>query len=344
MRSKEPSSRRACTGLVAWLLSTLLGSLASPARAELPIPELARWEANMVSYGQTHCYAGSLDHVYYDAQRVYYQIADYTGDASWTTCAQRAESVYRDQYVLPNNGSVPGYWNFTTGLRLDFERTGDTRSKTAVVLLSQNASYAHDRPLDWTRSADLSREVAYAIVSYIEAEATGEPKRQRRTDLVNQAYDHMDQWFVRFAWPGPWQASPQETHRLSPFMVGLTAHSLIRDWEQTKDARLIPTLRRAADWMWANAWIARDESMWYESLDRSLGAPDLNLLIAPIYGFLYRQTGDTKYRDQGDALFAGGVRRAWLGAGKQFDQNYWWSFDYVTWRTVAGPPASLTSR
>lgn len=121
-------------------------------------------------------------------------------------------------------------------------------------------------------------------------------------------------------------------------MVGLTAHTLIRDWEETGDPRLLPALRRAADWLWANAWIPADESMWYESLDTSHGAPDLNLLIAPIYAFLYWQTGETKYLDQGDAFFAGGVKSAYLGSGKQFDQNYWWSFDYVNWRSGAGDP------
>src|SRR3989442_15051325 len=121
-------------------------------------------------------------------------------------------------------------------------------------------------------------------------------------------------------------------------MVGLTAHTLIRDWEQPHDSRLIPALRLAADWMWANAWIPRDASMWEDSRYRSSGAPDANLLIAPIYAFLYWQTGDTKYRDQGDQIFAGGVTGAWLGDGKHFNHNYWWSFDYVKWRT-AGPVA-----
>ncbi|TMI76994.1 MAG: hypothetical protein E6H05_01940 [Bacillati bacterium ANGP1] len=333
------------TFLTCMFLFQPLGSIdvlaPSPVFAQ-SIPYLSQWETNMRTYGSLHCVLGTLDQVYYDAERVYYQIADYTGDPSWLNCSQLAETVYRDQYVLPNNGSVPGHWNFTTGLRLDAQRTADAQSKTAAVLLSQHAAFATDgTPLAWTQSADYSREVAYAVVSYIDAQALGEPLRQRRIDLVTQAYDHMAQWFVRFAWPGPWQQSPQETIRLAPFMVGLTAHTLIRDWEQTKDSRLIPTLRLAADWMWANAWIPSTQAMWYEFPDQgqpccqaSGPAPDLNLLIAPIYAFLYRQTGETKYRDEGDAIFAGGVAQAWLGGGKQFDQNYWWSFDYVTWRSA----------
>jgi hypothetical protein len=63
------------------------------------------------------------------------------------------------------------------------------------------------------------------------------------------------------------------------------------------------------------------------------GAPDLNLLIAPAYAWLYSRTGDTTYRDRGDQIFAGGVKGAWLDGSKVFNQNYMWSFDYVKWRS-----------
>src|SRR5713226_3656929 len=169
------STRRLSTGFVARFLLSLLViapvMAPGPAAGQLPIPQLALWEANMVSYGQTHCNAlatpniSLLDQVYYDAQRVFLQIADFTGNAAWTTCAQRGAAIYRDLYVLPNNGMVPGYWNFTTGLRMDAQRTGSAASQTAVMLLSTNMWAADSEPLSWTVSADLSREVAYAILS-----------------------------------------------------------------------------------------------------------------------------------------------------------------------------------
>ncbi|MGH9189995.1 MAG: Ig-like domain-containing protein, partial [Acidimicrobiales bacterium] len=350
MGGKAPQTHRVHLSVVAWLLTTLLVIPVVPAGgAELPIPQLSLWESQMVTVGQQRCadLAGPSDdskfaNTYYDAQRVFYQIADYTGDTSWNACAQDAERHYRDYYVLPNNGGVPGYWNFTTGLRMDFERTGDLTSKNAALLLNENAAYSVYRPDVESPYIDFSREVAYAILGAINAEKLGEPRHPRRQVLVDQAYGHLDQWFVTFGWQQ--NPPPENQSRLAPFMVGLTAHSLVRDWEETGDSRLIPTLQRAADWMWANAWMPAYQAMWYENLDQTAGgaAPDLNLLIAPIYAFLYRQTGDTKYRDQGDQLFAGGVQLAWLGAGKQFDQSYWWSFDYVNWRTAGpiGPPDS----
>jgi hypothetical protein len=90
-------------------------------------------------------------------------------------------------------------------------------------------------------------------------------------------------------------------------------------------------------------WDATAQAMIYD-LNAAPPNPtaDLNLLVAPMYAFLYSMTGETKYRDQGDLLFAGGVQRAWLDGSKQFNQNYWWSFDYVVWRQrgVVGTPPS----
>jgi len=340
----RPSPSRRSLVQRSLFLTLLLTSLTSARAQEVPIPELSRWEHRMMQYGRKHCewhadrnhsFDERLAHTYYDEIRVMHQIADYTHDASWRDCAVAARNVYRDNYVLPNKGGIPGYWNFTDGLRLDYLRTTDAVSRASVLSLADRAAYASDSaPPEQTKNIDRSREVAYALLSYINAEALGAPRRSRRAILVSQAYDHLDQWFLRFAWRG-------STSQFSPFMVGLTAHSLIRDWEETRDPRLIPALRRAADWLWQNAWVARDESMLYQINPANIseggrstnGAPDLNLLIAPMYAFLAKYTGASAYREQADLLFKGGVRGAFLESPKQFNQNYWWSFDYVKWRS-----------
>ena len=57
-----------------------------------PVPSLAAWESKMLSYGTTHCnnlkgtsmsFDSKLAATYYDAEWVFFQIADYTGDSSW---------------------------------------------------------------------------------------------------------------------------------------------------------------------------------------------------------------------------------------------------------------------
>lgn len=324
-----------CAAAAAVLLTAFLagaGTSAPEAGPEpRPVPELDQWEAHMVRFGRALCdslaqplpFDDLLNAVYYDAQRVFYQIAEYTRDPAWLTCAQRAGAVYRDQYVLPRKGAVPGYWNFTHGLAMDYLRTGDIRSKNAVILLAENAAFARDgTPLAWTAPETVSREVAYAIMSYLDAELLGAPRRTRLPQLVDQALGHIEQWFVTKTYT-----------RIAPFMVGLTAEALILYHEKTRDPRIPPAIKTALDWLWANAWVSKDRAFWYESLDKTRGASDLNLLIAPAYAWLYRHTGDPVYRDRGDQIFTGGVKGAWVGSGKQFNQNYRWSFAYVKWRS-----------
>ena len=65
------------------------------------------------------------------------------------------------------------------------------------------------------------------------------------------------------------------------------------------------------------------------------GSPDVNMLIAPMFAWLFNQTGDAKYITRGDAVFAGGVKGAYLHGGKQFVQSYRLSFTYLTLRQAA---------
>lgn len=323
-------------------LSSALGSsLTSLGRSssQVRIPSLSVWESNMLSFGRMHCqnlldpsisFDSHLAATYYDAEWVYYQIADYTGDNSWLECAHAAQSIYRDLYVMPNNGVVPGYWNFSHGMARDLLSTGDQISKSGVLQLSQNASYAPDgTPLSWTENANMSREVAYAIMAYLNAEAVGAKHRSRTEQLITQALGHLDQWTVSHT-----------ADYVRPFMFSLTAHALISYDEQVGgNPKIFPSLKIAADWIWDNLWNSDAKAFKYTDHAVSSGgteaAPDLNLLIAPVYAWLWHQTGNSVYRDRSDQIFEGGVAGAWLANGKQFNQNYRWSFDFIKWRSMS---------
>jgi len=312
---------------------------------------LSAWESNMVAKGQQHCATATLDSTYYDAERVFYQIAAYTNNpATWIPCSQTKEAAYRNNYVIPNGGQLPGYWNFTKGMRIDFEQTGDTASQDAVILLSQKAAYARPGTLFYQIiDATLSREVSYSVMSYIDAEQVGNPQNPKLHAYIDVLLGHFDQWFVtkNYRCPGtcdPSAASNQ--YYIQPFMVGLGAEALIQYYEEVNpDPRIPAMLKIAADWMWAHAWDAPTKALWYQNWisDPALipagywpppenTAPDLNLLIAPVYAWLWRKTGDAAYRDRGDQVFVGGVSGAWLDGQKQFNQSYRWSFDFVKWR------------
>jgi len=303
------------------------------------LPQLPAWEANMRSYGGAHCdratilanstWEGSV--WYYDGERVYYQIADYTRDPSWAACARYVEEMYRDTYVLPNNGALPGWRLFTRGMTLDYQKTGDEASRTGAIAISLNAAFAAPNSfLPYAISAYSSREIAYSILSYLDAEELGSDRHPRLDEYVEIALGHLDQWF-----------GSRTLDYVQPFMVGLTSEALIRYFRASGDPRVLPSLRMAAEWLWTHAWVSADQAFWYESYPYggtfsgtypTQGSPDLNLLIAPLYGWLYQQTGDPVWIARGDQVFAGGVLGAWLGGGKQFSQNYRWSFDYLRYR------------
>jgi len=292
---------------------------------------VALWKSHMVEYGRRHgqeladlasaAPQDQTDATYYDAEKVFYQIAAFTGDPTWVNYAQIAERYYRDNYVTVNGGAVPGYWNFTEGLRMDYQQTHDAASRDAVLLLSQNAAFAQPgTPLEWTQSAQYSREVAYAIISYVDAQAVGAPPIPREAQLIDQAIGHIDQWFV------------SKSQSYMPFMVGLTTQALIHAYEQNPDPRIQTAVATAVNGLWQEAWLPSAASFYYAGTSPTEPAPDLNMLIAPAYAWMYQQTGDVTYRDRGDAIFAGGVNNAFLQPIKQFDQNYMWSFDYLKYR------------
>jgi hypothetical protein len=288
----------------------------------------------MLSFGDSHCqgilassagFEERLAATYYDAQSVYLKIANYTGDSKWLACARAAEAVYGSQYVGANGGRVPGFWNFSEGLTLAALGGHSSQAAHLERLLSDNAAYSSEASnLGETASANLSREVAFAILSQLNAELLGAAPRARTGALIDQALGHIDQWFVS-----------RTAGYVRPFMFALTARTLIQVEAQRGDPRILPAVRTGADWLWSHTWVASARAFQYTDVPTSTGgtepAPDLNLLIAPVYAWLWQKTGDQRYRDMADAIFAGGVTQAFLGNSKQFNQNYLWSFDYVTW-------------
>jgi len=71
----------------------------------------------------------------------------------------------------------------------------------------------------------------------------------------------------------------------------------------------------------------------YEDIKGGAPAPDLNLMIAPIYAWLFQYYGEMKHITIADQLFIGGVNLSNVNRNtKIFNQNYRWSFNYIKWR------------
>ena len=300
------------------------------------IPSLPAWSGYMITAGTkwAHKYTeaggdqgGTMFD--YDAQRIFYQMADYTGDAGWKTYAGAqggyAERVYRDEYVLPNNGRVTGYYCYSYGLFDDFWWTGDTVSREAALKLAQMSAYA-----DYSGGVDfgLARETAFILEAYMVSENFGVSTGYRLQRAVDYALGHIDQQFVS-----------NTAGYIKPFMAGLTMESLIRYYSVYRDPRIPPAIKAAADALYERAWIPAQGRFYYVSSAEgdTTQTQALDLLVAPAYAWLYAMTGDALYQQRADEIFSKSVDAAsfpdqimWMQ--KTFSQAYRWSFDFVQGR------------
>jgi len=317
-----------------------------------PLPQLAAYESHMLSYGATYAqqlidfttlgapngfpsqdYA--LATIYYDASRCYWDIYNYTGRSNvlWRNGALAADTVYTT-YLVASGWNPQNYRKFAHGFMASYNETGDIAKRTAIMNM-RNAALCNDAvPVSYTEDVNGedyggSREVAYIIETYICAEKLGEPKPTKRDAYIAQALSHLRQWTVDLT-----------ATYLRPFMMALTCRALIEMWEHDPTnpyyAQIIPQIIQSWNYGWNLCWLPPNKSFMYT--DRSMPhggqepAPDLNMLIAPVFAWLYHVTGDTTWIDKGDQIFEGGVLGAWLGNGKQFHQNYCWSNRYIEWR------------
>lgn len=297
---------------------------------------------------------------YYDGEEVFLKIWKYTGDPYWEDCSQVVEACYRGTpppagallpdnhygYVFGNGGNVPGYWGFSNGFTLDFDLHQDPDSKAATFLLSEHQAYCPDSTPYTLAAAGYSRECAYCIRHYINAEKLGHAHRLKQDQFVQTAFGHIDQWVSgSYRAPNPWSAMPPASgmYYFQPFMGALTMRSLIMQYEVTTDAalktKIYEQVKRLATFIQSVAWDPNAQAWWYENYAPTLGelpvkpgAPDLNMLILPAYGWLYSVDHDLTWITIADAAFAGGVKGAWFGDMKHFNQNYTWSPDYLRWR------------
>ncbi len=338
-----------------------------------PLPEKSKWESNMITYGAKHCdekkiyrwdccgWEGGV--WYYDGMRVYYNIADYTKNDKWLKCGAyfkilptASYTPYR-QVVLTKNGSINGWQVFTEGLTSDYLRFGDELSRRAVILMSTNGRFANNFRAKriWDIISPVrQREVAYAIMSYLDAEKLGILENPELRDYIDVSLGHFDQLFNFSEEPYSYQF-PYSF--IQPFYVALASEALIRYYEEKEpDPRIPLAIKKAYDWMWEymNGQVKTGITFSYSDKKDPIegggpvlsdGLVDLNLLILPPLGWLYRLTGNEEYIRRGDLLWSSGVKGAWLDNGKQFSQNYRWSFKYLEWRdgyklTPYFPPTS----
>lgn len=277
---------------------------------------ITKWEENMIRHAEkagkenTTTWEGHA--WYYDGQRVFQQIAEYTKDNKWLQYADQSMGVYR-KYLLDNNGRLPGWRLFPHGLYKHYLDTNDEQSKNSIILLSKNSAYAYK---NGGEKIELSRETAYLLTTRIIHNKLIPSDNPVIDAPFNFAMEHLVIWRV-----------PEIT--IQPFMVGLTCEALIYYYENIiRNPKIVEEIELTLNYVWDKCWNEERQAFVYDTIGGT-PAPDLNLLIAPAFAFMHYETGDNKWLERGDKIFNGGVAGAYLAGGKQFTQNYRWSFAYV---------------
>jgi Bacterial Ig-like domain (group 2) len=310
---------------------------------------------------------------YYDGIRGYQNVQKYTGNANFATCLADAIAYLRDRFYV-YEGSLAtgstwatGHTTFARGLYADYLATATPADLAAINIIVHRPTYA-GKDMELV-TQNVQREVAYRL----EAETVWtQLGNTDRTDLLNRAVamtiGSLDESCVsQNNGDGPLPSS------VEPAFIGLAADSLIYYYNNGHqgDIRIPWAIKKCADWLWKKAWITQptyasgpDHTWDYLTDTRAkLGSDNtdgrvLNGLIYPIYGWLFRYTGNAAipdsdgsqcygtpgkpctYQQAGDAAFVSSVTSSgdvktwgWMYMGKEYSQNTRWAFDYINWRT-----------
>jgi hypothetical protein len=352
-----------------------------PLAQAVPVPMRARWESDMTQWGQRWCPSMNpaafntylfQSIMFYDGARVFYQMQDYTKDPKWAPCAHQLATAY---YPYISNGAFFGLSMFPQGLMMDAQRTGTGSSYAGVSVLGGTASWNEGNPEYMTDFTSL-REDAYGVESLLDAQTlngtTFPLLQQAETTLLGT----LDQIFIqkRYTWYQPFMVGLAAEALIKyndqypdPRIPYVLKQALDTMWSNAWRPDLHGFYYRCyaanlpglpADMPASNHGCfdpdtspGNADSQAYpwtpgDTFDYSDVQPNLNNLISPAYAWMYLQTGDTRYREAADSIFADGViyNGAINWAGKEFSQNYRWSFDYMKWRDQANSQGAASAQ
>ena len=328
-----------------YLIATeLVGPTVTQAASKALSGSWNKYENDFITYADKHWALYGSDWAntnYYDRAQIYYAWWVRTGNPEYWRRGTLTAVDYRTKYLEPNNYNVTHHWSQLEGLTDHYWLTGDAMSqkavgKTADVL----ASYYRKGVLDDTNHIDMeSRIQARSLQSMLlawEIQAPGGPNYGPTTwathlPLMLGQILKAQNTKGAYIWGGYCRTSIN-------YMNGLLNDAMIRYSTRFQaDSRILPSIKANADWLWANQW-RTDLSFNYQSAycarngSSASASHDLNNLFATTFSWLYKQTGQTTYRQAADLMFDSGVKKAYLSGVKQFNEEYTASYKYLSYR------------
>ncbi len=330
------------------------------------IPGLANWQTKMIAtngMGGADDGAGPADYctprsspiqdwtnmpeasvVYYGWGLLFWNIGKYTVDTTWNNCGTHAGGYmksYVDANWTPPTLGVPAYKQFCEVMYRATRISGDA-SYAAEATRLQGTTYLY---YGIESNLSFAREMAYGLATAACLHKYGGISTPNWADLRDTVYG-----FVFRAT----EASPTNRLDSQTFYMGLMMDS-IEDFQESADIRAPYAIKRGWDYINSNYDVATHTQMYDAGVDGgpacssttlwflsdaifncfpTLNGQKLQNLSSHAAAWYYALTGNTTYRDQGDDWFEHSMDAATY-TGKESAQNYYYSFNYVCWRSGA---------
>ncbi|MCB9640194.1 MAG: hypothetical protein H6727_14965 [Myxococcales bacterium] len=279
---------------------------------------------------------------YYSTTLTWYLLFLRTGDLEKFSWARREAVHYRDEQIIQTganagrmNGRTEPRYLYLRAMELDYLLMGDPKTLQVSELMAEYLYSLH--PVDWYhyKKADkrfwTERRAAFAMLGLlVYGRFSGKAKYMDRAKelltkiLATQAEWPDGGWLHGLYYHDSSECGDQNAYGGSPFMTGLLFEPLLAAYHWLQDPRIVPSIRKAADWLWTKGW--QQTGFIYMigcGNEYTDAAPDLNLLIAHGYAFLYWADGKKAAdKQRAQSVFDEGVQNAYLKARKQYNQNY----------------------
>jgi hypothetical protein len=266
--------------------------------------------------------------VWFYNDETFFEIAKYTGDPTWANCGVDVARVMRDKFLGPLGATaVQAYFYFPWTMVAAYRWTGDPSYKDAVIAIADGGNHHRGDTRDLS-----AREHAFAFERRLARRAvTG----TEDYGLQHYADAAIGMLYINAA------KSPERTFN-EPFILGLLMRPLIRWYMISNDERVPLVVKLTLDRLWDEWYDKSRHRLMYNpeaagmrcsgSCAQTTGT-GLNNLVSPAFAWYWRLTGDDKYRERGDDLFA----YVWADGNpyyaKEWSQGFYWSWDFVRWRS-----------
>jgi hypothetical protein len=298
----------------------------------------AKYEQDFAKFAETHWAAdgaGNSAANYYDRALIYYVWWARTGNPTYLDRAHQLALNHR-RYLIDHAYNPQPYELMIDGVALHALVTGDQRSYETVARTADRLGAATSYWSRYIGTADSlhnfdARTRARVLSAVLNAWLLKVPS-PAGLDYAARLRDIATKIMSIQGTDGSYR-TPGQCNYNKPFMTGTLNEVFIRYYQKFEaDPRIVTSVKKAVDYMWTKDWVATSSAFKYLDGDcdgtKASPSPDLNNLITTGYAFIGKVQNSSTYRSRADAIFAGGVNRAWLSGSKQFNQEYTASFRY----------------